>query len=63
MNVLRYNYAKVFSDECLVGLQFMLESISADCQVDYLEFTKIFLDESQKGKSELRLDKKSPFNI
>jgi Ca2+-binding EF-hand superfamily protein len=62
---LKHNHREVFSDECLVGLQFQLECLSGDGTVDYEEFTKIFLEDAGKSKAaqEIRLDRKSPYNI
>lgn len=65
INVLKHNYPEVFSEDCLLGLQFQLECLSGDGTVDYEEFSKIFLEDSAKGKpaQEIRLDRKSPYNI
>mmetsp|Transcript_42490 Transcript_42490/g.65148 ORF Transcript_42490/g.65148 Transcript_42490/m.65148 type:complete len:290 (-) Transcript_42490:1577-2446(-) len=65
INVLKHNYPQVFSEDCLLGLQFQLECLSGDCTIDYEEFTKIFLEESGKAKPahEIRLERKSPYNI
>lgn len=65
INVLKHNYQEVFSDDCLLGLQFQLECLSGDGTVDYEEFTKIFLEDTAKSKpaQEIRLDRKSPYNI
>ena len=65
INVLKHNYREVFSDECLLGLQFQLECLSGDGTVDFEEFTKIFLEDTAKAKpaQEIRLDRKSPYNI
>jgi len=38
INVLKHNYPKIFSESCLLGLQFQLECLSADGTVDYAEF-------------------------
>lgn len=60
INVLKHNYPSVFSDECLLGLQFQLECLSADGTVDYQEFVKLFLEDSGKAKPahEIRLERK-----
>jgi len=66
INVLKHNHRAIFSDDCLLGLQFQLECLSGDGTVDYEEFTKVFLEESaSKGKpsQEMRLDRKSPYNL
>ena len=66
INVLKHNYSSVFSEECLLGLQFQLECLSADGTIDYEEFTKIFLEDSASGAKaaqETRLDRKSPYNL
>jgi Ca2+-binding EF-hand superfamily protein len=66
INVLKHNYRSVFSEECLIGLQFQLECLSGDGTIDYEEFTKIFLEDSAskaKPAQELRLDRKSPYNL
>ena len=45
INVLKHNYAALFDQETLIGLQFELECLSpADNCVDYEEFVKLFLD-------------------
>jgi len=49
-----------------VGLQFQLECLSNDGTVDYEEFTKIFLEDSAakaKPSQEMKLDRKSPYNL
>jgi Ca2+-binding EF-hand superfamily protein len=60
INVLKHNYPSVFSDDCLLGLQFQMECLSADGTVDYQEFTKLFLEDSGKSKPahEIRLERK-----
>lgn len=66
INVLKHNYRSIFSDDCLVGLQFQLECLSGDGTVDYEEFTKVFLEDSTskaKPSQEMRLDRKSPYNL
>ena len=65
INVLKHNHRSIFSDECLLGLQFQLECLSGDGTVDYEEFTKIFLEDTAKSTpaQEIRLAGKSPYNI
>lgn len=63
VNVLKHNYPSVFSDDCLLGLQFQLECLSSDGTVDYEEFVKLFLEDSGRAKPahEIRLDRKTPY--
>lgn len=63
VNVLKHNYPSVFSDDCLLGLQFQLECLSSDGTVDYEDFVKLFLEDSGKAKPahEIRVDRKTPF--
>lgn len=65
INVLKHNYPSVFSEDCLLGLQFQLECLSGDGTVDYMEFIQIFLEDVGKSKTaeEVKLDRKSPFNL
>lgn len=66
INVLKHNHKDVFSDDCLLGLQFQLECLSGDGTVDYEEFTKHFLEDATsktKPGQEIRLDRRSPYNI
>ena len=66
INVLKHNYRSIFSDDCLLGLQFQLECLSGDGTVDYEEFCKVFLEDSAakaKPSQEMRLDRKSPYNL
>lgn len=45
--MLKHNYAQLFDNETLVGLQFELETLSpADNTVDYDEFARLFLERS-----------------
>lgn len=65
INVLKHSYRGVFSDECLVGLQFQLECLSLDGTVDYEEFVKIFFENptQSRGGAEGRVERKSPYNL
>ena len=65
INVLKHNYPAIFSDDCLVGLQFQLECLSGDGTVDYEDFTRIFLEDSakSKGTQEIRLESKGAYNL
>jgi Ca2+-binding EF-hand superfamily protein len=64
INVLKHNYPAIFSDECLLGLQFQLECLSGDGTVHFEDFVKYFLEDTNRSKSaqESRPDRKSPYN-
>ena len=65
INIVKHNHPNVFSDDCLIGLQFSLECLSEDGTVEYEEFIKSFLVETSSSKpaTEIRLDTKSPYNL
>jgi Ca2+-binding EF-hand superfamily protein len=77
INILKHNYAAIFDQDTLTGLQFELECINSDDCVDYEEFVKIFMERREKGGGsanqsvdyygdampEVKLDKKSTYQI
>lgn len=50
INVLKHGYPEIFTDECLLGLQFQLECLSADGNIDYEGFLQLFMEEDGPAK-------------
>jgi hypothetical protein len=46
VGVLKHNYSFIFDEETLRGLQFELESLYNDHQVDYRDFVETFFRDS-----------------
>lgn len=78
INVMKHNYAAIFDQATLIGLQFELESINSDDCVDYEEFVRIFMERKDRATGsanqsvdyfggdlmpEVKLDKKSTYQI
>jgi hypothetical protein len=45
INILKHNFPNVFDSETLIGLQYDLERLSYDEEIDYKEFIKFFLSD------------------
>jgi Ca2+-binding EF-hand superfamily protein len=51
VNVLKHAFEEVFPDDCLLGLQFQLECLSIDGNVDYEQFLQMFFEDESQGTS------------
>ena len=46
VQILKHNLPGVFEEQELIGLQYELECLSYDHQVDYMEFLDIFFEDA-----------------